>query len=284
MDTYNGGLSEQTSPVWATESPSDRPPGEPEPGVSQPDWVQSEAAAVRGTGRAHPGRVALGATVLAAERLRPGASATEAFTVGVGLAQQTASEVRTLARRAMGPPSRFASRTVRWALERSGLPADRGPLARSRDRINRVVDNARTRGEATLAAGRSEASALINSTVADSIAWAESNAIPQIVDDLVPHLVDSVMPRVIEGVMPEVRSRVVPVIIDDLSNDPRVRDLVLEQSQGLMGEAAHNVRSATAQADDRVEHAFRRLVGPKHEPSLEAPPRDRRADEKPRDE
>jgi hypothetical protein len=187
MDTDTGGESERTFPAWAAEPSSDRPPAEPEPVVSQPDWIRSEAAAGRGTGRAHPGRVALGATVLAAERLLPGASATQALTVGVGFAQQTVSEVRTLARRAMGRPTRVASRTLRWTLQRSGRPADRGPRTRARDRINGVVDNARARGEATLAAGRSEARALISSTVADSIAWAESYAI-QIIDDLVPYL------------------------------------------------------------------------------------------------
>jgi hypothetical protein len=70
--------------------------------------------------------------------------------------------------------------------------------------------------------------------------------------------------------MPEIRDHVLPVIIDDLAHDPRVRDLVLEQSKGSMGEAAHNVRSATAQADDRIEHAFRRLVGPKRGPNPES--------------
>jgi hypothetical protein len=123
-----------------------------------------------------------------------------------------------------------------------------------------MVAEARDRGAAAVAESRADATAFVQTTVNDAIAWAQAQAIPQIVDGLVPHLVDSVVPRIIDGAMPEIRSRVLPVVIDDLTNDPQVRDLMVEQGRGVVGEAAEHLRSTTASADDRVESAFRRLV------------------------
>src|SRR4029077_1059221 len=100
----------------------------------------------------------------------------------------------------------------------------------------------------------------VQATVNDAIAWAQAQAIPQIVDGLVPHLVDSVVPRIIDGALPEIRAQVLPVVIEDLTTDPRVRELALEQGKGVVGEAADHLRSTTANADDRVESGFRRLV------------------------
>jgi hypothetical protein len=54
---------------------------------------------------------------------------------------------------------------------------------------------------------------------------------------------------------------VLPVVIDDLTSDPRVRNLVVEQSRGVLGDAAAQVRTGTAEADDRVEAAVRRIFG-----------------------
>jgi hypothetical protein len=134
--------------------------------------------------------------------------------------------------------------------------------------------DARRRGAQTVAAGRAEASALVQSTVTDGLAWAQAQAVPQIVDGLVPHLVDEVVPRLIDGVMPEVRERVLPVIIDDLTHDPQVRDLVLEQGRGVVGDAALHLRTTTSSADDRVESAFRKLVrkGEASTPDVEPSP------------
>jgi hypothetical protein len=126
--------------------------------------------------------------------------------------------------------------------------------------LRRVAGEARKRGETAVAAGRADASAFLQANVADGIAWAQARAVPQIVDGLVPHLVDKVVPRLIDGAMPEIRSRVLPIVIEDLTKDPRVRDLVVEQGRGVVGEAAQQLRTTTATADDRVESAFRRLV------------------------
>jgi hypothetical protein len=258
--------------IWA---PS-RAPGAPEPEVAtEPDNAphgRDNAGLKEATG--HAARVALGMTVLAAERFGPQADQTLAL--GVGLAQQTAGELRGIANRFVGPSVRAASRTLDWATRQTFLRANSGPLARRRAELRRLVELARERGQATMEAGRTEASTFLRASVDDGVTWAEEQAVPQVVDGLVPHLVesvvpqivdgivphlvDTVVPQVIDGVMPEIRAKVLPVIIDDLTNDPRLRELVLEQSRGVVGEAAQQMRSATATADDRVEQAFRRLV------------------------
>ncbi len=83
-----------------------------------------------------------------------------------------------------------------------------------------MAADARMRGQITVAAGRADARAFVQSTVDDGIGWAQAEAVPRIVDGLVPQLVDEVVPRIIEGAMPEIRARVLPVVIEDLTNDP----------------------------------------------------------------
>jgi hypothetical protein len=220
---------------------------------------------------AHPARLALGVVLLAADRVRVGAPS-ETFVVGVGLAQQTVAEVRGLAKRAFGPPSRAASRTLDWASKQTGVSANSGLFGRTRARMGQLMLNARDAGRATIAAGREDAETFVRNSVADGISWAETQAVPRIVDSLVPHLVDSVVPRLIDGVMPEIRSKVLPAVVDDLADDPKIRELVMEQSRGVIGDAAEDVRTGAARADDRVEAAFRRLIGAgpeKAEPTTE---------------
>jgi hypothetical protein len=134
-------------------------------------------------------------------------------------------------------------------------------FSRSRQLLTRVVSDAKKRGEASVAAGRAEASTFIQTSVTDGIAWAQAKVLPQIIDGMMPYFLNDVMPRVIDGVMPEIRSRVLPVVIDDLTHDPRLRELMLEQSKGAVGEATQHRRATTANADDRVERAFRRRGG-----------------------
>jgi hypothetical protein len=207
----------------------------------------------------NPARLALGVAILAGDRLRVGIP-NDTFVVGVGLAQQTMAEMRGLARRALKP----AGRAVDWATKQASMAAQQsnaGLFARTRSRVGQLVVEARNVGRATIAAGRQDATAFVRASVAEGMAWAETQAVPRIVDSLVPHLVESVVPRIIDGVMPEIRSSVLPAVVEDLANDPKLRDLVAEQSRGAIEDAAHTVRSATAHADDRVENAFRRLVG-----------------------
>src|SRR5215475_11123836 len=133
---------------------------------------------------------------------------------------------RPRSRRRPRPPTRAASRTLDWASKQTGIGVNTGIFGRTRARFGRALVEARNAGRATIAAGREDATAFVRSSVADGMAWAETQAVPRIVDSLVPHLVDSVVPRLIDGVMPEIRETVLPAVIDDLTNDPRVRELV----------------------------------------------------------
>jgi hypothetical protein len=267
---------DQSASGWADEEPYSAWPGQPaetneEAVPAPPAAAPSAAATAEAKLTSHPARLALGVVLMAADRVRPGAPS-EAFEVGVGLAQQTVNEMRGLARRALGPPTRAASRSLDWASKQTGISVNIGVFGRTRARFGRALLDARNAGRATIAAGREDAAAFVRSSVADGMAWAETQAVPRIVDSLVPHLVDSVVPRLIDGVMPEIRETVLPAVIDDLTNDPKVRDLVMEQSRGVIGEAAQQVRSASAHADNRVEAAFRRLIGAGPEPADEPAP------------
>jgi hypothetical protein len=120
--------------------------------------------------------------------------------------------------------------------------------------------DARAQGRATVAAGREDADAFVRASVADGMAWAGTQAVPQIVDSLVPHLVDSVVPRLIEGALPEIRAQVMPVVLDDLTNDPRLRHLVTEQSRTAVEDAVKHVHTDVEKADSKVMMALRRLA------------------------
>lgn len=201
----------------------------------------------------HPARIALGLVVLAMERLADNRDS-GALATAVGLVELTAARATRAAGRVAAPPARVA----RWA---AGLPLVRRPVARVRHRLGETAATARSHGRATVAASRAEAVSFVRSTVDDGLAWAQADAAPRLVDGLMPYLVDEVVPRLIDGVMPQIRTQVMPVLIEDLTADQRVRDLVVEQSRGMLDEAADELRTTTASADDRVEAAFRRLFG-----------------------
>jgi hypothetical protein len=181
---------------------------------------------------------------LAADRLPAGAPASRALAVGVGLLQQTVAEARLAAERVSSLPVSLASRGASRMPGVPDSPANAGALTRSRDRMEHVA---------------SARAVSLWASVDDGMAWTVAHVVPKIVDDMMPYLVDQVMPRIIEGAMPQIRTQVLPVVMDDLAHDPRIRDMVLEQSRGAAGEAARQVRATTADADDRVEATYRRV-------------------------
>lgn len=83
--------------------------------------------------------------------------------------------------------------------------------------------------------------------------------VPALLADMRPHLIETTVPTVIDGVLPMIRSDVVPAVLDDIVDDPRVRDLVREQSQGLVIDAVERVRYTLARGDDVVDGWLRRL-------------------------
>lgn len=77
--------------------------------------------------------------------------------------------------------------------------------------------------------------------------------VPALLADMRPHLIETTVPAVIEGVLPMIRTEVVPTVLDDIVDDPRVRDLIREQSQGLVIDGVERVRSTLARGDDVVD-------------------------------
>lgn len=185
-------------------------------------------------------RLALGATVLAGERLRLfDKPVPETLAVLVGVAERSRDRARRALHRAGDTAKQIAPR----------------PPKRVRD----FLEEAHARGDRTIRLGRLEARGWLNRTVDDSIRWAERTIIPRVVDDMTPHIVNNVVPKVLDGVMPHIRRRVVPLIIEDLSTDERIRTLIQEQSHGIVTEATDELRENSARADDRLENSFRKL-------------------------
>ena len=99
--------------------------------------------------------------------------------------------------------------------------------------------------------------------------------VPVLLDDLEPYLVEQTVPAVIDGVLPMIRTEVVPALLDDIVDDPRVRDLIREQSQGMVIDAVERVRSTLARGDDVVEGWLRwarRARTPVVEDPVDLPP------------
>lgn len=80
---------------------------------------------------------------------------------------------------------------------------------------------------------------------------------PAVIQGVLPQIIDEVAPAVINGVMPMIQAEVVPAIMDDIVDDPRVRQLIREQSAGLVLDALERVRRALARGDDAVENVVR---------------------------
>jgi hypothetical protein len=208
-----------------------------------------------------PGRVLLGLAVLAGERLRAGAGTPDRVATAVGLVERAAEEAGALARRAATPPARLVVRTGEGLSRLPGVRLVAKPVARGREKMAAATARATVRGRASVAAGRADALVFVRRAVDDGLSWAEGQAVPHIVDALVPHLVAEVVPRIIDGTMPRIRAEVLPVVIGDLTADESVRDLVVTQGRGVIGDTAEQLRSSTAEADDRVESVIRRLFG-----------------------
>jgi uncharacterized RDD family membrane protein YckC len=83
--------------------------------------------------------------------------------------------------------------------------------------------------------------------------------VPAVVDAVTPHLIGVTAPRVVEGLMPKIRAEVVPQVLDDFVADPRVRELIRQQSLGLVVDGFESFRRALAAGDDRVERVVRRV-------------------------
>jgi hypothetical protein len=131
-------------------------------------------------------------------------------------------------------------------------------------RAERGYQEAAERGDAAIHLAAAEASRRLNQAADGVAAWADRIFVRRLVDGLTPYLVEQLVPAVIDGVLPKIRVDVIPVVIDDLADDERVRAMIAQQSQDMLGWGVSEVRRAGVEGDDRVESALHRVFG-RHE-------------------
>jgi hypothetical protein len=182
-------------------------------------------------------RIPLGLAILVAERIRAdlntdlrAAGTGTAFLVGLGdAAVTTASRVARALVQAGQRPARVAVGLAESGLNTPPLRFARQPALRlqaaATDRLQATV----IRGRTITTMARAEAIAFLNAESANGIAW--------------------------------VQQQVTPTLIDDLTTDPKVRELAMGQAQGALADAARELRQRSASADGWVESGVRRLFG-----------------------
>lgn len=177
----------------------------------------------------NPARLALGLAGLAGERAA-GDTGTDVLATAVGVFEETGRMVRGTAGRVTGPPARAAVRAVRSASRLPGAGLVEAQLRRVRER-----------GSATVAAGRAELVAAVQSGVDDAVAW--------------------LLPRVLDRAMPQLRTQVLPVLIDEMTSDRRVRDLLAQQGRSLVDRAAEKLLGPAGGAAGMGSAPQRMLAG-----------------------
>jgi uncharacterized RDD family membrane protein YckC len=89
--------------------------------------------------------------------------------------------------------------------------------------------------------------------------YLEAELVPAVVDGVTPYIIDKAGPQIVAGLMPYIQEKVVPEILDEFVDDPRVRDLIREQSLGLLWDAVEVLRASLAKGDNLVEHILRKV-------------------------
>lgn len=90
--------------------------------------------------------------------------------------------------------------------------------------------------------------------------WTDRRLVRPVAESMKPYLVEEFVPEVIDGVLPKIRADVVPVVIEDLTNDVLIQELVAGQSRDILSRGVDEARHASADADDRVEALVRKLL------------------------
>lgn len=94
--------------------------------------------------------------------------------------------------------------------------------------------------------------------------------VPPLIDDLTPHLVDETAPELIDALMPLLKEKYIPEILESVAESPVLLGAIREGSRGAANEASTSLRDHAANADDRLEASFRRLVPRRKRKSNEA--------------
>lgn len=123
----------------------------------------------------------------------------------------------------------------------------------------RIARRLGSRGTEAMADSRDHALARLRSGLDGSVDWVATTVAPRLVDRMMPYLVSEAVPRIIDGAMPYVRRTVLPALIEDLTRDPEVREMISEQGRGVLTDATLHLREGSADADDLIETRFRKL-------------------------
>ncbi len=101
---------------------------------------------------------------------------------------------------------------------------------------------------------------LVPKVVEGLVPYISQSVAPDLLDALMPKIQDEIAPQLVDGLMPKIRKEVVPTIMNDIVDDPAVRDLIREQSQGLFLDALEGFRTTLSNADTLGERAVRRVL------------------------
>lgn len=171
-----------------------------------------------------PARFALGLVALAAERMRGNAAQAAALATAVGLLDEANQAVRAAAGQVAGPTTRATTIGLRRAARLPGASRLREPALRVSTRALGVAAAARERGQQTVAASRTDATAAVQSALDEALRW--------------------LAPRILQRSLPEVRARLLPVVVEQLTTDARLREFLAEQTRLLVESAEARVSRA----------------------------------------
>lgn len=90
--------------------------------------------------------------------------------------------------------------------------------------------------------------------------YLEARLVPALVDAMTPHLVETTVPTIVDALMPRIIADLVPAILDGVSDEPRIRIMVRQQSLGLLIDAVERFRRLLAEGDTLVERLLRRFL------------------------
>ncbi len=150
----------------------------------------------------------------------------------IGLADTTLStsgHIARLASAAAQRPAQLGTGLLQTVLEQPGVARATAPARRATSALADWSAATVARGRAVAAEARMEAVIFLRLESANGLAW--------------------------------VRGEVMPIMIDDLVDDPKVRQLAMEQAHGALNDAALEVRRRSARADASLEAGVRRLFG-----------------------
>lgn len=197
-----------------------------------------------------------------------------------GMLPRSAVATRELAERLVVPPTRLAAKALSWA-GRQTMGSDAARRTReilesiamrrareSREHMERMVQDARKRGEASMAEGRSQAVTLARSTFSHGLSWVQAKAVPPLVDALVPKLIDRLVPKLIDDALAEIRTRLVPAVIDELTKGAELPKIVREHEREAWDGAEPQPVAPAADAAQRVAPAVRSGVDPRNHNEL----------------